>query len=93
MSRLTRDGTAEPVWRDQILTVQYTHTQTQPLLIFIDPTPQRDRPIMRTTRDQGREARDRIGEGGGDPKNCKKSHNSCRHDVENGENSGGRRKT
>ena len=50
-----------------------------------DPTPQRDRRIMRRARAQGREVSDRTaGEGGGGAKKRKKSHNSYRCDVENG---------
>ena len=41
---------------------------------------------------QGREAKDSIGEGGGQAKKCKKHHKSCRRDVRNGGNLGGKRK-
>ena len=46
---------------------------------------ERDCHIMRRTRAQEREARDRIGEGGGDAKKGKKPQESYRRDVENGE--------
>ena len=35
-----------------------------------DPTPVQDRRIMRRTRAQGREAKDKIEEGGGGAKKC-----------------------
>ena len=38
---------------------------------------------MRRTRAQGREARDRVGEGGGEAMKRKKPQNSYRRDVEN----------
>ena len=47
---------------------------------------------MRRTREQGREASDRIGEGGGGVKKRKESHKGSRRDVKNGGDSGGRRK-
>ena len=56
------------------------------------PTPQRDRRAMRRTRAQGREARERIGEGGGKDKKCKKLQNSYKRDVKNGGDLGGGRK-
>ena len=46
---------------------------------------------MLRTRAQGREARDRIGEGGGEAKKRKKPHKSCRRDVGNGGDMGGNR--
>ena len=55
-----------------------------------DPTPERDRRVMRRTNAQGREARDGVGEGGGGAKKRKKPQKNCRHDVENGKDSGGR---
>ena len=58
-----------------------------------DPTPQRDHRIMLRTRAQGREAGDRVGEGGGEAKKRKKPHNSCGRDVGNGGDLGGNRKT
>ena len=67
----------------------HTHTQTQPQ----DPTPHRDRPIMRRTTALGREARDRTGEGGGGAKKRKKPQKSYyRGEVENGGDLDGRRK-
>ena len=42
-------------------------------------------------RAQGREARDRIGEGGGEAKKCKKSLKSCRRDVGSGRDLDGKR--
>ena len=57
-----------------------------------NPMPQQDRRIMLRTRAQGREARDRIGEGGGEAKERKKnSKKGYRKDVGNGGNLGGRR--
>ena len=56
-----------------------------------DPMPQRDRRIILRTRTQGRE-RDIIGEGREEAKKRKKRHKSCRRHVENGGDSGGRRK-
>ena len=53
-----------------------------------DPTPQRDRRIMRRTRAQGREARDRIGKGG---KKRTKIQKSYIRDVGNGGDLGGTR--
>ena len=49
-----------------------------------DPTSRRDRCIMLKIRAQGREARDRIGEGSGEAKKRRKPQKSCRRDVENG---------
>ena len=57
-----------------------------------DPTPQRDRCIMRRTRAQRRKVRDRIGESGGGAKKRKKPQKSHRRNEENGRDSGGRRK-
>ena len=57
-----------------------------------DPTSQRERRIMRRVRAQGRQARDRIGEGGGEAKKRKQPMKNYRRDVENGGDSGGRRK-
>ena len=48
-----------------------------------DPTPQRDRRIMRMIKAQGREARDRIVEGGEGTKKRKKPQKGFRRDVEN----------
>ena len=48
-----------------------------------DPTPQRDRRIMRRTRVQEQEARDRTREGGGEAKMSTKPQKSDRRDVEN----------
>ena len=48
---------------------------------------------MRRTRAQGREARDRIGEGGGEAKKRKKTQKSDRLDGEDKIDLGGRRKT
>ena len=47
---------------------------------------------MRKTRAQRREARDNIGEGGGEIKKRTNPHNSCRCDVGNGADLGGNRK-
>ena len=47
-----------------------------------DPTPQRARRIMLGTRPQGREAKDRIGKGGGGAKKRKKPRKRYRRDVE-----------
>ena len=49
-----------------------------------DPTPQREHCIMEMTITQGREARDRIGEGGAEVKTRKKPEKSYRRDVKNG---------
>ena len=57
-----------------------------------DPTPQRDRRIMQRIRAQGREARGKIEEGGGEAKKRKKPQESYRRDVRNGGNLCGRRK-
>ena len=61
-----------------------------------DPTPQRDRRIMRSTRaQQGQETRDGVEEGGGEAMKCKKpqkQYKSCRRDVENRRELGGRKK-
>ena len=46
--------------------------------------PQRGRRIMQKARAQGREARDRIGEGGREAKKRKKSQKSYRRDVGKG---------
>ena len=46
-------------------------------------TPQRDRRIMLRTRAQGRGARNRIEDGGGDVKERKKPHRSCRCHLRN----------
>ena len=54
-----------------------------------NPTSQRDRCIMRRTKVQGRQARDRTGEGGGEAKKRKKN---SRLDVGNGGDLGRRRK-
>ena len=56
------------------------------------PTPQRGCRIVRKTRAQGREARDRIGERGRGANKRKKPQKSYRRGVENGGDSGGRRK-
>ena len=56
-----------------------------------DPTPQRNRPVTRKTRDQGREARNGIGKGGGEAKKRKKPQESCRSFVKSGGRSSGRR--
>ena len=50
-----------------------------------DPTPQRNRCIMRKTRAQRREARDRIGKGGNEAKKREKPQKSYRRNVENRE--------
>ena len=55
-----------------------------------DLTPQRDRRIMLSTRAQGRETRDRTGEGSGELKKRKKPHKSCRRHVGNGGDLGGK---
>ena len=47
---------------------------------------------MLRTRGQGREAKDRIGEGGGEAKERKKPHMRCIRDVGNGGDLGGDRK-
>ena len=57
-----------------------SNQQSQPQ----DPTPQRDRRIMRRTRAQEREVRYRIGERGEGVKRRKKPHKSHRRDVGNG---------
>ena len=57
-----------------------------------DPAPQRHRRIMRRTRAQGRETRDRVGEGGSEAKKRTKSHKRYRRDVGNWGDLGGRRK-
>ena len=49
-----------------------------------DPSTQRDRRNILRARAQGREARDRIGEDGGEAKKRKKPHKSCRRDVGRG---------
>ena len=49
--------------------------------------------IMLRTGAQGREARDKIGEGGREAKKRKNSHKSCRRDVGNGAALGGNKKT
>ena len=54
-----------------------------------DQTPQRDRRIIWKTKAQGREARHKIWEGGGEVKMCEKRQKSCRRDVKNGGDSGG----
>ena len=46
---------------------------------------------MLGARAQGREVRDRIGEGGGESKKRKKPHKSCRRNVGNGADLGGNR--
>ena len=51
--------------------------------------PQRDRYVMRRARVQGREAIDRIGEGGGEANTREKPHKSCRRHVGNGADLGG----
>ena len=51
-----------------------------------------NRRIMRRTRAQEQEAKDRIGEGGGEAKKSKKPQKSYRRDVENGGDLGGKRK-
>ena len=51
-----------------------------------------NRRITRRTRAQEREARDRIGEGGGEAKKRKKPQEIDRRDVENGGDLGGKRK-
>ena len=55
------------------------------------PAPQRDRRIILRPRAQGREARNRIGQGGGDAKKSKQLHKSGRRHVENGGDLGGNR--
>ena len=55
------------------------------------PQPQ-DRRVMRRTRVRGRKARDRVGEDEGGANKRKKHQKSSRRDVENGGDSGGRRK-
>ena len=57
-----------------------------------DPTPPRDRHIMRRTRPQGREARDIIGEDGEKAKERQKPQKSYRRDLEYRGDLGGRRK-
>ena len=47
---------------------------------------------MLRIRDQGREARDRIGKSGGQVNKRKNPHKRCTHDVENGGDLGGNRK-
>ena len=54
-----------------------------------DPTPQRDRRIMLRTTARGREARNKIREGGREAKKRKKPNKSCRCDVGNGVDLGG----
>ena len=56
-----------------------------------DPTPQRDHCIMLKTRAQGQAARDRIGKGEGEAGRRNKPDKSCRRDVRNGGDSGGKR--
>ena len=48
--------------------------------------------MLLSTRDQGREARDRIGESTGQAKKRKTPLKSCTHDVERGGDLGGDRK-
>ena len=57
-----------------------------------DSTPQRDCRIMRRIGAQRRESKDRIGEDGGEAKKRKDLQKSYIRDVENGGDSGGRRK-
>ena len=58
-----------------------------------DPMPQRaGRIMLKKTRAQERETRERIGEGGGEAKKRKKLHTRCRRDVGNGGDLGGNRK-
>ena len=53
----------------------------------------KDRRVMRRARVEGREARDKIGEGGGGVKKLKKLQKSCRRDVKSEEDLlSGRRK-
>ena len=66
------------------------HSNQEPQSLLIDPTPQRDHRIIQTTIAQGREARERVREGGRQVKKRNKSQKSYRCDVEYGGDSGER---